>query len=98
MTERCRNNWIAVLIVFLLLMLAAALGGCGSVSVQKNADGSYSASSFSLFKDIQEVSLKKTPDGNVDASLGSSLSSEGANALFLVCTINPALPMCQQEQ
>ena len=78
----------------LIAILVAALAGCGSVKVIKNADGSYEASSMSIFKDIKDVSIEKTEDGDVSASMGSSVSTNEEAALFLVCTINPAAPIC----
>ena len=38
----------------LILVVLAVLAGCGTVSVEKFADGSYKATSRSLFKDIKD--------------------------------------------
>lgn len=82
-----------------IALFVVLLTGCGSVSVTKHADGSYEASSMSFFKDIKDVSIHKDTTGEVNASLGnSSINANADSALFLVCTINPALPMCQMDQ
>ena len=80
----------------LLFLTIILLAGCGSVNVTKYADGSYEASSKSLFKDVKDVHIEKTTDGYVNASLGASVVNKNAeSAWMLVCTINPALPLCQ---
>lgn len=87
-----------VVFVWACFMVALLLvGGCGSVSIQKNADGSYQARTMSLFKDIKDVNIDKDANGDVSASMGSSISTNEEAAFFLVCTINPALPICQQS-
>lgn len=83
--------------LLVILIVAALLAACGSVSIEKNADGSYKARTMSLFKDIKDVNIDKDADGDVTASMGSSASTNEEAAFFLVCTINPALPICQQS-
>ena len=82
-------------ILALLALILSFISGCGSVSIEKFADGSYKAESRSLFKDIKDVHIKKTDDGDVEASMGSS-TSDGDSALFLVCTLSPDLSVCDQ--
>lgn len=83
----------------IVLLTVLILASCGSVSVTKNADGSYEASSMSLFKDIKDVSIHKDVTGEVNASLGeSAVNQDAQSALFLVCALNPAMPMCQMDQ
>lgn len=96
METRMKGILIAA-ILFCLIVILAAISGCGSVSVTKNADGSYEANSRSLFKDIKDVSIHKDADGEVQATMGSSVVNQNAeSALMLVCVINPALPLCSQ--
>lgn len=80
-----------------IIVMAIILAGCGKVNVIKHADGSYEASTISLFKNIESVSIEKDNEGNVNASLGSSVNTEEANALALVCIINPNLSVCQND-
>ena len=83
----------------IILFLSLLTVSCGSVSVTKNADGSYEASSMSFLKDIKDVSIYKDAEGNVDASMGSSTTNQNAeSALMLVCTLSPAAPMCQVDK
>lgn len=87
---------MAIILVTMVVILLI-LSGCGSVSIQKNADGSYQARTMSLFKDIKDVNIDKDANGDVSASMGSSISTNEEAAFFLVCTINPGLPICQQN-
>lgn len=93
------KGWIVAALIVLWVTLMIILTGCGSVSVEKFADGSYKAESRSLFKDIKDVSIEKAPDGSVNASMGESITNDNAeSAWMLVCTINPALPLCQADK
>ena len=88
---------VIVAVTFFIIMVI--LHGCGSVTVEKHSDCSYKASSMSFFKDIKDVSIQKDEEGNVTASMGTSVTNQNAeSALMLVCVINPSLPMCQLDQ
>lgn len=82
-----------ILIAILVLLLA----GCGHVSVERiEGDQSFKMSTWTLWKDVEQVQGSKTDEG-VEVSLGSSTSTDEAQALFLVCTINPGLPICEAK-
>ena len=80
---------------FLVIIFVAVLSGCGHVKVVKDAD-SFEASTWTLFKNIEQVQGVRTEE-ETQFSLGSSTSTEEASALFLVCTINPGLPICMTD-
>lgn len=89
-----RSKILLTIIDVAILVAVLILAGCGHVSVEKT-DTEFKMSTWTLFKDVENVSGTRTDD-SIEVTLGSSTSTEEASALMMVCVINPGLPMCSE--
>ena len=82
------------LIIAVIAVILSA--GCANVSMKYDpASGMVDWNSNTLWKDITQF---EAATGDAIVTLGSSTSEQEASALMLVCTINPALPMCMMDK
>jgi hypothetical protein len=93
MNTRWFNNFVAICIVFILLIVAVMLAGCGSVKVKQSPDGTFEFSSKTLWKDIESAEFES---GDFDGSLGSSTSADDARSLAALCILFPQSDACQE--
>jgi hypothetical protein len=91
------NTWRVIAFVITLVLwivLLFSIGGCATVKV--TTPEGMSIETTTLWKDVNQAEASTE---NMVLKLGSSTSEQDAQgALFMVCAINPALPMCQQDQ